>query len=63
MEIWQILLRLTKVKSKLGLSLDEYDYMIANEHVNSIFNLISIIKYKYKKYLKRILSSFSYKVT
>ena len=43
------LLRLTKVKSKLGLSLDEYDYMIANEHVNSIFNLISIIKYKYKK--------------
>ena len=42
-------LRLTKVKSKLGLSLDEYDYMIANEHVNSIFNLISIIKYKYKK--------------
>ena len=38
-----------KVKSKLGLSLDEYDYMIANEHVNSIFNLISIIKYKYKK--------------
>ena len=26
----------------------EYDYMIAREHINSIFNLISIIKYKYK---------------
>ena len=23
--------------------------MIASEHINSIFNLISIIKYKYKK--------------
>ena len=40
-------LRLNKVKNKLGLTLNEYDYMIANEHINSIFNLISIIKYKY----------------
>ena len=23
--------------------------MIASEHINSIFNLVSIIKYKYKK--------------
>ena len=50
--LWRLgrfFLRLTKVKNKLGLSLDEYDYMIANEHVNSIFNLVSIVKYKYKK--------------
>ncbi len=48
--MWRVgrfFLRLTKVKRKLGLTLNEYDYMIANEHINSIFNLISIIKYKY----------------
>lgn len=42
-------LKLFSVKKKLGLSSLEYDYMIASEHINSIFNLISIIKYKYKK--------------
>ena len=48
--LWRVgrfFLKLTKVKKKLGLTLNEYDYMIANEHINSIFNLISIIKYKY----------------
>jgi SAM-dependent methyltransferase len=36
------------VKDKLNLSNRDYDYMIATEHVNSIFNLISILKYHFK---------------
>jgi phosphatidylethanolamine/phosphatidyl-N-methylethanolamine N-methyltransferase len=42
-------LKLFNVKKKLNISNLEYDYMIATEHVNSIFNLISIIKYRYIK--------------
>ena len=41
-------LKLFSVKKKLNITNLEYDYMIASEHINSIFNLISIIKYKYK---------------
>ena len=41
-------LKLFYVKKKLNITNLEYDYMIASEHINSIFNLISIIKYKYK---------------
>jgi len=41
-------LKLFTVKKKLNISNLEYDYMIASEHINSIFNLKSIIKYKYK---------------
>ena len=36
------------IRNKLNITNLEYDYMIASEHINSIFNLISIIKYKYK---------------
>ena len=41
-------LKLFTVKKKLKISNLEYDYMIASEHINSIFNLISIIRYNYK---------------
>ena len=41
-------LKLFSVKKKLNISNLEYDYMIASEHINSIFNLFSIIKYNYK---------------
>jgi SAM-dependent methyltransferase len=41
--------KIFNVKTKLNLSNQDYDYMIATEHVNSIFNLISILKYHYKK--------------
>jgi SAM-dependent methyltransferase len=37
------------VKNKLNLNSRDYDYMIATEHVNSIFNLISILKYHFSK--------------
>lgn len=36
------------IKDKLNLNNRDYDYMIATEHVNSIFNLISILKYHFK---------------
>ncbi len=42
-------LKIFSVKKELGISSEEYDYMIATEHINSIFNLRSIIKFKYKK--------------
>ena len=48
-------LKILSVRKKLGISKKEYDYMIATEHINSIFNLISIIKYKFSK---NILSEY-----
>ena len=49
METGKIFLKLFTVKNKLGISKLEYDYMIATEHINSIFNLKSIIHYNFKK--------------
>ena len=49
--LWRLgrfFLKLFKVKKKLNITALEYDYMIACEHINSIFNLISIIRYNYK---------------
>ena len=40
--------KLFNVKNKLNLNNREYDYMIATEHVNSIFNLVSILRYHFK---------------
>ena len=41
--------------SKLKISALEYDYSNAIEHINSIFNLVNIIRYNYKK---RVTESF-----
>ena len=49
--LWRLgrfFLKLFKVKEKLNITNLEYDYLIASEHINSIFNLISIIRYNYK---------------
>ena len=49
--LWRLgrfFLKLHSVKKKYNISNLEYDYMIASEHINSIFNLFSIIKYNYK---------------
>ena len=48
-------LKILSVRKKLGISKKEYDYMIATEHINSIFNLTSIFKYKFSK---KILSEY-----
>tara|TARA_Y100001936_G_scaffold28132_1_gene26399 strand:- start:432 stop:1100 length:669 start_codon:yes stop_codon:yes gene_type:complete len=37
-----------KVNKTYKLSFEEFEYLNATEHVNSIFNLISIIRFKYK---------------
>ena len=37
-----------KARKVLGLTRLQYNYANATEHINSIFNLISIIRYKYK---------------
>tara|TARA_B110000971_G_C19769168_1_gene390037 strand:+ start:1 stop:690 length:690 start_codon:yes stop_codon:yes gene_type:complete len=50
--LWRVgrfFLKIFTVKKKLNISNMEYDYLIASEHINSIFNLKSIIKYKYSK--------------
>ena len=54
--LWRLgrfFLKIIKVKKILNITNEEYDYMIATEHINSIFNLISIIKYKYQKNIVR----------
>ena len=54
--LWRLgrfFLKIFSVRKKLGISREEYDYMIATEHINSIFNLKSILKFKYKKSLKK----------
>ncbi len=35
-------------KKTYKISSSEYDYLLATEHINSIFNLISIIRYHFK---------------
>ena len=39
---------LFKVSKTYNLSFDEFEYLNATEHVNSIFNLISIIRHNYR---------------
>ena len=45
-------LKFFSIKNKYKISSEKFDYMNATEHVNSIFNLSSIIKYNYKDCLK-----------
>ena len=49
--IWRLGRKFIKyftLKKTYRISGDEFEYMNATEHVNSIFNLISIIKFNYK---------------
>lgn len=41
-------LKIFSIKNKYNISKDDFDYMNATEHVNSIFGLIAIIKYHFK---------------
>ena len=43
------------------ISAEEYDYMQATEHINSIFNLISLIRYNFKNQLKEDFLPFKIK--
>ncbi len=44
----KLFIRFFSFKKNYKISSEEYDYMNATEHVNSIFNLISIIRFNYK---------------
>ena len=45
-------------KKKYGITHEEFNYMNATEHVNSIFNLISIIKFNYNLSLEESFLPF-----
>ena len=47
-----------KAKSVYKISRAEYNYINATEHVNSVFNLASIIRYKYKKNVEEFYFPF-----
>ena len=44
----RMFIRLFSIKKTYNISGEEYEYINATEHVNSIFNLLSIIRYHYK---------------
>ena len=44
----RMFIRLFSIKKTYNISGEEYQYINATEHVNSIFNLISIIRYHFK---------------
>ena len=50
------------VKKTYKISSREYDYMLATEHINSIFNLISIIKYHFKDQIEESFLPFKIKL-
>lgn len=56
--IGRIYLKIFSLKKKYKISKKEFDYMNATEHVNSIFNLHSIIKYNYQNILKESFLPF-----
>ena len=49
-------------KRTYKISSREYDYMLATEHINSIFNLISIIKYHFKDQIEESFLPFKIKL-
>ena len=54
-------LKLFSIKNKYKISANEFDYMNASEHVNSIFGLNSIIKYNFKNSIKESYIPFKIK--
>ena len=49
-------------KRTYKISGNEYDYMLATEHINSIFNLISLIRYNFKNQIKENFLPFKIKL-
>ena len=54
-------LKLFSIKNKYRITANEFDYMNATEHVNSIFGLNSIIKYNFKNSIKESFIPFRVK--
>ena len=57
----RLYMKLFSIKKTYEISPIEYDYMNATEHVNSIFNLHSIIKHNYKNIAKESYLPFKIK--
>ena len=57
----RLFMRFFSIKKTYEISPIEYDYMIATEHVNSIFNLHSIIKHNYSNLAKETYLPFRIK--
>ena len=49
-------------KKTLNISKEEYEYINATEHINSIFNLISLIKYNFKNQIDESFLPFRIKL-
>ena len=58
----RLYLKIFSIKKKYKISKEEFDYMNATEHVNSIFGLISIIKYHFKNSLEEFYLPFRIKI-
>ena len=48
-------------KRTYKISSNEYDYLMATEHINSIFNLISLIRYNFKNQINENFIPFKIK--
>ena len=49
-------------KKTYGISSREYEYLLATEHINSIFNLMSLIKYHFKDQMEESFLPFKIKL-
>tara|TARA_B100000902_G_C27251947_1_gene885746 strand:- start:920 stop:1597 length:678 start_codon:yes stop_codon:yes gene_type:complete len=58
----RLYLKLFSIKKNYKISSEEFDYMNATEHVNSIFNLISIIRFNYKNSIEEHFYPFRLKL-
>ena len=54
----RLYLKIFSIKKSYKISKEQFDYMNATEHVNSIFGLYSIIKYNYGNNLKDFFLPF-----
>jgi SAM-dependent methyltransferase len=50
------------MKKTLNISKEEYEYMLATEHINSIFTLISLIRYNFKNQIDESFLPFKIKL-
>ena len=57
----RLYLKIFSIKKTYKISSEKFDYMNATEHVNSIFNLHSIIKYNFKNIAKETYIPFRIK--
>ena len=63
--LWRLGKLFTKhftAKRTYKISSKEYEYLLATEHINSIFNLISIIRYNFKNQIKESFLPFKIKL-